>query len=358
MSGLFSEFGLGDLALPNRLVMAPMTRRRAAEGKVPTALNALYYAQRASAGLIISESIEVDPLSHLDAPTPPGLFTDAQEAGWAGVTQAVHAAGGRIFAQLSHMGRAAHTSQLADGAHPVGPSALAAEGRIYTSTGPQPYAIPRELGIGDIAVVIAQFVDAAARARRAGFDGIELQGANGYLIDQFLRDGSNRRTDRYGGSVEARARLLVEIIHAVKAEWPTARIAVRISPLNPFQGMSDSDPVGHFSQLAAILSPLDLAYLHVVAPPHPTDDTTPITPLLRRAFAGPLILAGKYDRARAHEAIEQGRADLIAFGEPFLANPDLPERFRTNAPLNTPDRSSFYTEGERGYTDYPTLPSS
>lgn len=352
---LFDPLVLGDLTLPSRIVMAPMTRRRAADGKLPTQLNAQYYAQRASAALIITESIEVDPLSGITAPTRPGLATELQQQGWRGVTDAVHAAGGRIFAQLSHMGRTAHSSQLLAGSHPVGPSALAAEGTIYTPQGPQAYEVPHELSEAGIGQLVRDYVAAAGRARQAGFDGIELHGANGYLIDQFLRDGSNRRTDRYGGSVENRARFLLEIIAAAQAHWPVGRIAVRVSPTNHFQGMSDSDPVAHFSRLAELLDPLGLAYLHVVEPPVQPDGVVSVLPALRQRFAGPLILAGKYDRQSAQEALASSRADLIAFGEAFIANPDLPERLRRNAPLNPPDKATFYTQGAKGYTDYPSL---
>jgi len=352
---LFEPYALGDLHLPHRILMAPMTRNRAAEGKLPTSLMAHYYAQRAGAGLIISESIEIDPFSSLAGPTRPGLFTNAQQAGWASVVEAVHVAGGRIFAQLSHMGRATHPSQLLPGAEPIGPSPLAAEGMIYTADGPQPFPIPREAGIEDIVRLVAEFGASAARARVAGFDGIEIQASNGYLIDQFLRDGSNRRTDAYGGSPDNRARFLLEIIEAVRQYWPANRIGVRFSPNNPFQGMEDSDRLTHFARFAALLAPLDLAYLHVIEPAVASADAIPVAGALRQVFKGPLILAGKHDALTANAAITGKAADLIAFGEAFLANPDLPARFRLGAALNPANRATFYTAGERGYTDYPTL---
>ena len=355
MSALFETFALGDLALPNRIVMAPMTRRRAGEGKVPTELTALHYAQRAGAGLIVSESIEVDPFSGLTAPTRPGLFTDAQQAGWQRVTDAVHAAGGRIFAQLSHMGRAAHSTQLEAGGRIIGPSAIAAEGSVYTAQGPLPYEVPHELSHTEIADIVAEFADAARRARAAGFDGIELHGANGYLIDQFLRDASNQRTDVYGGSAANRARLLLDIIAAVKAHWPTDRIGVRVSPTNNFQGMRDSDPVTHFAEIARQLSPHNLAYLHVVEPPIQPEGVPYVAAGIRQNFDGPLILAAKYDVHSANAALASGRADLIAFGELFIANPDLPTRFQRGAALASADKATFYTAGEKGYTDYPAL---
>lgn len=355
MSGLFESFALGDLLLPSRIVMAPMTRRRAGEGKVPTELTALHYVQRAGAGLIVTESIEVDPFSGVTAPTRPGLFSDAQQEGWRRVTEAVHAAGGRIFAQLSHMGRAAHSSQLSEGGRVVGPSTIAATGTVFTPQGPLPYEVPHALDEAEIAGIVGEYANAARRARAAGFDGIELHGANGYLIDQFLRDASNQRSDGYGGSAANRARFLLEIIAAAKAHWPDDRIGVRVSPTNNFQGMGDSDPVAHFTAIAELLSPLGLAYLHVVEPPVQPEGTPYVAASIRRHFHGPLILAGRYDHQTATDAIVGGRADLVAFGEAFIANPDLPERLRRGAPLNAADKATFYTPGEKGYTDYPFL---
>lgn len=352
---LLTPATLGDLELPNRIVMAPMTRRRAAMGKVPTDIVALYYAQRASASLIVSESIEVDPWSGLEAPTRPGLFTDEQQAGWAKVTSSVHAAGGRIFAQLSHMGRTILSSQLQPGGRVVGPSAIAASGSVYTSAGPVPYETPLALTTEGIAEIVAQFADAARRAREAGFDGVELQGSNGYLIDQFLRDGSNARTDIYGGSVERRIRFLSDIIDAAGSYWPSTRIGVRFSPTNPFQGMSDSDPVGHFAGFAQLLSPLRLAYLHIVEPPVQPEGVPHVATAIRRKFDGPLILAGQYDLVSAEEALAAGRADLVAFGEKFIANPDLPERFRRRTELSRANKATFYSGGAEGYIDYPAL---
>ncbi|MET3927039.1 alkene reductase [Devosia sp. 2618] len=355
MPTLFDAYQIGALSLPNRFVMAPMTRRRAADGKVPTELARLHYAQRASAGLIITESIEVDPFSGLKGPTRPGLFTDAQQQGWQAVTEAVHDKGGRIFAQLSHMGRGAHSSQLEAGGRVVGPSSIAAAGNIYTVNGPVPFETPVKLDIGEIAVVVGQYAEAARRAKAAGFDGVELHGANGYLIDQFLRDASNQRSDTYGGSAEKRAQFLLDIFEAVSTHWPASSIGVRVSPTNNFQGMSDSDPVSNFETIAALLSPLGLAYLHVVEPAVQPDGLPYVAIAIRESFDGPLILAGKYDQASAESALLEGKADLIAFGEKFLANPDLPERFRRGAQLTPPDKATFYTDGAAGYTDYPAL---
>ncbi|MGV8955812.1 MAG: alkene reductase [Cypionkella sp.] len=356
-SPLFDTLALGDLELPNRLVMAPMTRRRAADGKLPTPLMAQYYAQRASAGLIISESIEVDPSSGLVAPTRPGLFNGEQRDGWRQVTDAVHAAGGRIFAQLSHMGRGAHSSQLEAGGRVVGPSAIAATGSIYTASGALPYEVPHPLGEDDIAEIAGQYGKAAQLAREAGFDGVELHGANGYLIDQFLRDASNQRDDRYGGTARRRAQFLLDVIAAAKQHWPSGRIGVRVSPTNNFQGMSDSDPVAHYGVIGALLDLEGLAYLHVVEPPVQLEGLPPVAQTLRDVFSGPLILAAKYDLNSANAALAEGHADLVAFGEPFLANPDLPLRLRLGATLNPADKATFYTSGAAGYTDYPFLES-
>jgi N-ethylmaleimide reductase len=354
---LFTPIRIGDLTLPNRVIMAPLTRRRAAAGKVPTALSALYYAQRASAGLIVSESTEVDPIAGGPPPTRPGIFSEAQVAGWRLVTDAVHAEGGRIFIQLSHLGRASHPSMRSDGSLPVAPSAIGAGGTVFTPIGPQPYPIPRALDLAEIPTVVAQFAAAADNARRAGFDGVEIHGANGYLIDEFLRDGSNRRTDRYGGSVENRARLLLEITAAVVAIWGAGRVAVRLSPWNSFGDMHDSNPAAIFSHVAAALAPFGLAYLHVIESPpgHSEAPAVPLAPDLGKLFGGPLLVAGGYDQLSAEQAIAAGTADFVAFGEAFIANPDLPARFRRGARLNQADKATFYAGGERGYTDYPFL---
>jgi N-ethylmaleimide reductase len=237
----------------------------------------------------------------------------------------------------------------------VGPSAIAATGSIYTASGPLAYETPEALSRSAIALIVSQYAEAARLARDAGFDGIELHGANGYLIDQFLRDTSNQRSDDYGGTPERRARFLLDIIAATSAHWPRARIGVRVSPTNNFQGMGDSDPVAHFAAIASLLDRKTLAYLHVVEPAIQANGLPYVAPAIRANFSGPLILAAKYDWNSGNAALAQGRADLIAFGEPFLANPDLPERFRRGAPLNAADKATFYTTGEAGYTDYPCL---
>lgn len=352
--GLFEPIRVGGVLLPNRVVMAPLTRRRAGSGKIPTLLNAQYYAQRASAGLIVSESTEIDPLAAGAPPTRPGICTDAQIQGWRLITEAVHAKGGRIFIQLSHLGRASHPSMRIDGSAPVAPSAIQPQGIVFTPEGLQPYPLPRALETEEVATVVAQFARAAFNAKRAGFDGVEIHGANGYLIDEFLRDGSNRRTDLYGGSPANRARFLLDVTKAAIDISGANRVAVRISPWNRFGDMHDSDPAAMFGHVAESLRPLGLAYLHLIESPagHPEAPEEPLAGRLRKAFGGPLILAGGYDRAAAERALT-GAADLVAFGEAFIANPDLPLRLKAGFPLNAADRATFYGGNERGYTDYP-----
>ncbi len=349
---LFTPFQLGALALPNRIVMAPMTRNRAGPGNVPGALAAQYYRQRASAGLIVTEATQVSSQG-VGYPGTPGIHSAAQVAGWRRVTDAVHAGGGRIFLQLWHVGRISHPSLQPDGALPVAPSAIAAKGEAFTASGPQPFVTPRALETGEIPGVVGQFAEGARRALEAGFDGIEIHGANGYLIDQFLRDGTNRRTDRYGGTRENRARFLLEVTEAVAAVWGAERVGVRISPRSDFNDMSDSDPAATFGHVARALAPFGLAYLHVVEPVGA--DAAPLAPALKGAFGGPLMVNGGYTRPLAEAALVRGEADLVSFGASFLANPDLPSRLARNAPLNVPDPATFYGGTERGYTDYPAL---
>ena len=346
---LFSPFRLGDLSLRNRVVMGPMTRSRAGAGEAPTELAAAYYAQRAGAGLIVSEGAQVSAQGR-GYPGTPGLHTPEQRLGWRLVTDAVHAAGGRIFAQLWHVGRVSHSSLQPAGGLPVAPSALAAAGKLYTASGMVEYETPRALETEEISAVVDQFRLAAAVARDAGFDGVEIQAANGYLIDQFLRDGSNRRVDGYGGPPINRARLLTEVIDAVLGELPANRVGVRLSPTHPLSGMADSDPQATFGVVTKRLAIYGLGYLHLVQTDGDFDWRA-----LRNAFAGPVILAGGYDKAKAQAALAAGDADLVAFGEPFIANPDLVERLRLDAPLAQADRATYYAGGVRGYTDYPAL---
>jgi N-ethylmaleimide reductase len=356
---LFTPVTIGPLKLPNRIVMAPMTRNRARDDQTPTEAMATYYAQRASGGLIVTEASQV---SHLGVgyPRTPGIHNEAQIEGWRRVTDMVHGAGGRIFLQLWHAGRASHPSLLPDSALPVAPSAIAARGKAFTLQGLLPFPTPRALETREIAGLVAEFGAATQRAQLAGFDGVEIHAGNGYLIDQFLRDGTNRRTDRYGGDAAGRARFLLEIAEAVIGSWSADRVGVRLSPVQSFNDMSDSDPAATFGHVAAALDPLGLAYLHVVEPVTGSEagQFPPVAPGLRRAFKGPLILNGGYTHALAQKAIAAGEADLISFGAAFLANPDLPERLRRRTPLNPADRATFYGGDERGYTDYPPLPDT
>ncbi|MDO9004123.1 MAG: alkene reductase [Aquabacterium sp.] len=350
---LFSPLKVGSLDLANRMVMAPMTRNRADQLGVPSPLMATYYAQRAEAGLIISESVPVSSLG-IGYPFTPGLFTEAQVLGWRAVTDAVHARHGLIFAQLQHCGRVSHPTLLPDGLSPVAPSALKPSGQAMTYTGPQDFVTPVELDVEEINATVAQFKLAAQFAVAAGFDGVEVHSANGYLIDQFLRDGSNQRSDTYGGSPEARFRFLAEVLNAVTAVWPTHRVGVRLSPENSFNDMHDSDPQKHFGQFAQWLSPLNLAYLHVLEGDMMTQGCKVDYQQMRAAFGGIYMANNGYSKESAQAAIRSGAADLVAFGTPFLANPDLVRRFREDLPLNTPDHASFYGGNDRGYIDYPS----
>jgi N-ethylmaleimide reductase len=354
---LFKPVRVGNYDLPNRLVMSPMTRNRAAEGNVPAALSATYYAQRASAGLIISEASQVSP-EGVGYPRTPGIHSPEQIDGWKPVTQAVHEAGGRIFLQLWHVGRISHPSLQPDGALPVAPSDVRPDGQALTLEGPKPFVTPRALELREIAGIIEQFHAAAANARTAGFDGVEIHGANGYLIDQFLRDKTNRRTDAYGGSIPNRARLLIEVAEALIDVWGPERVGVRLSPLNPFNDIADSTPAETFGYAIDQLNRLQLAFLDLVEQ-LPQDDTKGGARLdaryFRRSWGQALAANRGYDAERANALLAEGAADLVAFGVPFLANPDLPERFRRGAPLNQPDRSTFYGGSDAGYTDYPFL---
>jgi N-ethylmaleimide reductase len=354
---LVTPFEAGALRLPNRMVMAPMTRNRAGAGNVPTPLMATYYRQRATAGLIVTEGTQVSP-EGVGYPNTPGIHTDQQVTGWRQIVDEVHSAGGRIVLQLWHVGRISHPSLQPGGALPVAPSAIRPDGEAFTAQGLQPFQTPRALERQEIEGVVRQFAAGARRAKEAGFDGVEIHGANGYLIDQFLRDGSNRRTDEYGGFVVNRLRFLLEVTEAVVDVWGEGRVGVRLSPTSPFNDMRDSDPVRTFSAAAQALNNRGLAYLHVIeaGPGNATfNPAAPrILPSIARAFQGPLIVNDGYTAETAEAALALGEADLVSFGVPFLANPDLVERFRAGLPLNAPDRSTFYAGGTRGYTDYPT----
>jgi N-ethylmaleimide reductase len=352
---LFSSFQLGRLTLPNRIVMAPMTRSRAL-GNVPNELHATYYSQRADAGLIVTEGTSPSP-DGLGYARIPGLFDDAQQAGWKHVTDAVHARGGRIFVQLMHTGRVGHPLNLPAGARVLGPSALAAPGQMYTdASGPQPHPVPTAMSEADIEKAIVEHAESARRAIAAGFDGVELHGANGYLLEQFLNVGANQRTDRWGGSVENRVRFVVEVATRAARAIGGDRVGLRLSPAAGSQGLvTDPHTRDVYLTLMKALRGLGLAYVHIVdhsAMGAPAPDAGLLTDM-REAFHGPFILAGGFDAPRAEAALGSGRADLVAFGRPFLANPTLVSKLRTNAPLRPPDFATFYTPGEKGYTDYP-----
>lgn len=352
---LFTPVDIGAIRLTNRIVMAPLTRMRAPE-QIPTELMATYYQQRASAGLIIAEASQISPQG-IGYPATPGLYNDEQVAGWQKITAAVHAQGGHIFAQLWHVGRISHPDLL-HGELPVAPSAITPKGHAVTPTGYQPFVMPRALAIEEIPGIIKQYQVAAKNALEAGFDGVEVHSANGYLLDQFLRDGTNKRTDSYGGSMANRARLLLEVLEAVIAVCGAERTGLRLSPSGTFNDISDSDPVTFFSYLLGELNRFNLAYLHIVdaleGDIRHGAKTIDIA-ILRRAFKGILITCGGYDQARAEQTLAAGLADAVAFGQLYIANPDLVERFKQNAVLNQPDPSTFYGGNETGYTDYPLL---
>jgi N-ethylmaleimide reductase len=354
---LFAPYQLGPLHLANRMVMAPLTRSRAETGNVPSPLAVEYYAQRASAGLIVTEATQVSEGGQGYVNTP-GVHSAPQVERWKQVTDAVHERGGRIFVQLWHVGRISHPD-FRGGEQPIAPSAIAPRGvQVFTPSGLKAVPVPRAIDAEEIANVVYQFKSAAYNARAAGFDGVEIHGANGYLLDQFLEDGTNQRTDDYGGSVANRARLLMEVVDAVCDVWQRDRVGVRLSPGGTFNDMSDSDPVATFSYAVRELASRNLAYLHLIEPApqqgeHPVPDLS--ARYFRTLYPGTLIVAGGYNLKRANAALKDGRADLVAFGQLFLANPDLPARFRQEASLNEPDPDTFYGGGARGYTDYPAL---
>jgi N-ethylmaleimide reductase len=349
---LFAPFMLGDITLANRIVMAPMTRSRADRGGLATPQMVTYYRQRAGAGLIITESTLVSEQG-VGYPFTPGLFGAVHAQRWRAVTGAVHAAGGRIFVQLQHCGRISHPSLLSGGAVPVAPSALRPAGQAVTYAGMQPFVTPRALETREIAGLVSQFQRAAEWARLAGFDGIEVHAANGYVIDQFLRDGSNQRTDAYGGSAANRMRFLNEVLDAVTAVWPAQRVGVRFSPENRFNDMADSDPQRHFGYFFKQLGARRLAYLHVLEGDMTSSSRALDYRELRAGFPCSYIANNGYDLTRAQAALRGGAATLVAFGAPFIANPDLVRRYREGLPLSPADRDTFYSGGASGYIDYP-----
>ena len=356
-SPLFQPTQLGAIALANRVAMAPLTRSRALAGDVPRPTTATYYAQRASAGLIISEATQISQQGKGYAWTP-GIHSPEQVQGWKAVTSAVHERGGKIVAQLWHVGRISHPDLQPGNARPVAPSAITPQGQAFTEAGFKPHEEPRALETDEIPGIVATYAQAARNAREAGFDGVEIHAANGYLIDQFLRDGSNKRTDSYGGGIENRIRLMLEVTQAVTDAIGADRTGIRLSPVTPANDARDSDPFPLFKRAVEALAPFGLAYLHVIE--GATGGPRDIVPgfdyaALKAAFRGPFMLNNGYDFALADAALREGRADLIAFGRPFIANPDLVERMRAGAPLATPDKATFYGGDEHGYTDYPAL---
>jgi N-ethylmaleimide reductase len=369
MEPLFQPVRLGRFNLPHRMVMAPLTRSRARQpGNVPSALNARYYAQRASAALIVTEATQVSQQGQGYAWTP-GIHRREQIEGWRLVTDAVHKAGGLIFLQLWHVGRISHPSLQPDGMLPVAPSAIKPRGEAFIENKNGegelvPFVTPRALQIEEMPYIVQQYARGSRNALEAGFDGVEVHAANGYLLDQFINSSTNRRTDAYGGPIENRMRLLIDVVEAVSDVWGQDRIGVRLSPLGTFNDMGDDDPETTFSTIAKTLGEHNLAYLHIINPAivgaiekgiEPDPGARRMLELMRERYRGTLIIAGGFDQGTADAWLLQGKADLIAFGRKFLANPDLPERFRSGASLNADDPSTYYGGGAKGYTDYPTL---
>ena len=354
---VFSPYNLGPLQLRNRMVMAPLTRSRAEEGNLPSHMAQQYYSQRADAGLIVTEATQASAGGQGYISTP-GVHTDAQVQAWKKVTDAVHEKGGKIFVQLWHVGRISHPD-FRGGALPVAPSAVVPRG-IFTFTieGLKPVPVPRALETEEISAIIDEFRQAAKNAQTAGFDGVEVHGANGYLLDQFLEDGTNQRTDDYGGSVENRSRLLFEVIAAVADVWGSGRVGVRLSPGGTFNDMCESRSQETFGHVVRHLAALDLAYLHLIEPSPPQGEHAMpdlSARFFRPLYPGTLIVAGGYTLERANAVLQSGLADLVAFGQLFLANPDLVDRFRRKAALNAPDTQTFYGGSAKGYIDYPVL---
>ena len=357
LSPLFRPLRIGATEAPNRVLMAPLTRNRAKADGTPGAITEEYYRQRASAGLIVTEATQITPegKGYLDTP---GIHDDSHVAAWRRITDTVHAGGGRIFQQLWHVGRISHVSLLPDGQAPVAPSAIRAKAQTFNADGFVDTSEPRALEAEEMPRIVADYVAAAERAKEAGFDGVEVHAANGYLLDQFLRDGSNKRTDAYGGSAENRARLVLEVTGAVIGVWGADRVGIRLAPFGGFNDMSDSTPEATFGTVYRKLDQLGLAYLHVVesfpGSEHNAGEAAALD-RLRSLWSGVYIANGDFDAARAAEWIAKGRTDAVSFGRPFISNPDLPERYRSGAALNAPDQSTFYGGGTEGYTDYPSL---
>jgi N-ethylmaleimide reductase len=364
MTTLFDTLKFGDLTLPNRVIMAPLTRMRSKQpGNIPHQLNAQYYAQRATAGLIISEATQVSQQGQ-GYPATPGIHSEEQVAGWKIVTDEVHKKGGRIFLQLWHVGRISHKSHQPNGGLPVAPSAIKPEGGIFSADWkPVSFETPRALETSELAGIVADFKKGAENAKLAGFDGVEVHGANGYLLDQFLQDGSNQRTDNYGGSIENRSRLLLEVVDAAIEVFGKGRVGVRLSPYGTFNDMKDSNPIALFTYVIEQLNNRKIAYVHVIEPRATSagggedinSDAPSTSQLFKKHFNGAFISAGGYNALTAKEAISNGQADAIAFGRLYISNPDLPERLKIGAELNKYNRATFYGGSEKGYTDYPVM---
>jgi 2,4-dienoyl-CoA reductase-like NADH-dependent reductase (Old Yellow Enzyme family) len=349
MPSLFEPLRVGDLTLPNRILMAPLTRSRAGANRIPNELMAEYYRQRATAGLIIAEATSVTPMGVGYADTP-GIWSEEQVEGWKLTTRAVHQAGGRIFLQLWHVGRISHPSFL-DGRQPVAPSAIAAEGNISSLRPDTPYPVPRELAIEELSEVVEAYRHGARNAQTAGFDGVEIHGANGYLLDQFLQDRANQRTDDYGGSIPNRARLMLEVADAVISVWGASRVGMHLAPRGDAHSMGDSDPAALFGHVVRELSQRKLACLFV----REYIGEGRLGPQFKAAFSGAYFANERFNFASASAVLAAGEADAVAFGKLFIANPDLPQRFLVGAKMNKPDILGFYAGGAKGYTDYPTL---
>ncbi len=353
---LFSPLSIGNYTLKNRIIMAPLTRCRSVQDNVPNELMAAYYAQRASAGLIISEATQISPLG-IGYPCTPGIHNDDQIEGWKKITKAVHDKDGKIFLQLWHVGRISHSS-FHPGELPVAPSAIKPAGEVYTFDGMKEFETPRPLSVEEIQNIVQEYVQGAKNAIAAGFDGVEIHSANGYLLDQFLRDGTNKREDEYGGNIKNRSRFLFEVIKAVTSAVGADKTGVRLSPSGTFNDMTDSDPQSHFTYVCEKLNDFGLAYLHIVdALEGDIKHGANVVGLevIRDAYKGVLITCGGYDKERGNRTVKKAQADAVAFGIPFIANPDLPERFKRDAALNEADVSTFYTQDEKGYIDYPFM---
>ncbi len=352
MSCLFDPLKVGDLTLPNRIIMAPLTRCRAGRGRIPSKLMADHYVQRASAGLILSEATSVSPMG-VGYPDTPGIWSRDQIEGWKLITKAVHEAGGQILMQLWHVGRISHPFFL-NGLQPVAPSAVPAEGHVRLLDKSESYPVPRALELKEIPGIIEDFRKGAQNALEAGFDAIEVHGANGYLLDQFLQDSTNKRTDEYGGSIVNRARLMLEVTDAVISVWGAGHVGVHLAPRGDAQSMGDSNPSATFGYVASELGKRNIAF--IFAREHLGEDR--LGPQLKKAFGGVYIANEGFTKTTAEEVIANGEADAVAFGVLFIANPDLPERFRQNAMLNEPQPATFFASGPEGYTDYPSIPDN